>query len=87
VYESLLLCHALAAYPIGDTEEVAAVYTASGARRQGFASAVVAATIADILMRGKRAVYACKKTNVASQRVAEGLGMQPLLETWEIVTG
>ncbi|HEU5014505.1 MAG TPA: GNAT family N-acetyltransferase [Roseiflexaceae bacterium] len=87
VYESLLLCHALAAYPIGDTEEVAAVYTASGARRQGFASAVVAATIADILIRGKRAVYACKKTNVASRRVAEGLGMQPLLETWEIVTG
>jgi GNAT superfamily N-acetyltransferase len=87
VYESMLLCHALAAYPLGDTEEVAAVYTAPGARRQGFASAVVAAVIADIAGRGRRAVYACKKTNVASQRVAEGLGLVPLLETWEVVTG
>ncbi len=86
VYELMLLCHALAAYPIGDTEEVAAVYTAPGARRQGFASAVVAATIADIVGRGRRAVYACKKSNVASQRVAEGLDMLPLLETWEVVT-
>jgi GNAT superfamily N-acetyltransferase len=87
VYQSMLLGHALAAYPLGDTEEVAAVYTAPGARRQGFASAVVAATVADIVGRRRRAVYACKKTNLASQRVAEGLGMLPLLETWEIVTG
>lgn len=87
VYESMLLCHALAAYPVGDTEEIAAVYTAPGARRQGFASAVVAATIADSVGRRRRAVYACRKTNVASQRVAEGLDMQPLLETWEVMTG
>lgn len=86
VYEKMLLCHAMAAYPIGDTEEIAAVFTAPGARRQGFASAVVAATAADILAHGKRAVYVCKKTNRASQRVAEGLGMALLLETWELVT-
>lgn len=86
VSDGMLLCHALAAYPLGDIDEVAAVYTAPGARRQGLASAVVAAVVADIVGRGRRAAYACKKTNVASQRVAEGLGMLPLLETWEVVT-
>ena len=85
--EGMLLCHALAGYPLGDVEEVAAVYTAPGARRQGFASAVVAAVVADIVRRGRRAAYACKKTNLASQGVAEGLGLLPLLETWEVVTG
>src|SRR5205085_10542013 len=52
VRRGALLCHALAAYPIGDTEEVAAVYTAPQARRQGLASAVAAAAIADIAARG-----------------------------------
>lgn len=81
-----LLCHALAAYPIGDTEEVAAVYTARQARGQGLASAVVAATIADIIGRGHRAIYATTKTNIASQNVAKGLGLAPLFESWDIVT-
>jgi len=87
VSEGMLLCHALAAYPLSDIDEVAAVYTAPSARRQGLASAVVATVVADIVQRGRRAVYACKKVNVASQGVAEGLGLMPLLETWEIVTG
>lgn len=80
-----LLGHALAAYPIGDTEEVAAVFTAPEARRRGIASACAAAVIADIQARGKRAVYVSRKNNHASIAVAQGLGMLPLLETWEIV--
>ncbi|GAB4216804.1 MAG: hypothetical protein OHK0022_58390 [Roseiflexaceae bacterium] len=78
-----LLGHALAAYPVGAFEEVAAVFTAPPVRRQGIASAVVAAAAADILARGLRATYVCRKTNTASRRVAEGLGFAPLLETWE----
>lgn len=81
-----LLSHALAAYPIGDTEEVAAVYTAQQARGQGLASAVVAAAIDDILARDHRAIYATTRTNIASQNVAKGLGLAPLFETWDILT-
>ena len=86
VDRSTLLSYAMAAYPIGDTEEVASVFTAPRVRGQGFARAVVTATVRDIQSRGLRAVYATKKTNLASQMVAAGLGMQPLLETWEILT-
>jgi len=81
-----LLSHALAAYPIGDTEEVAAVYTAPQARGRGLASAVVAATAADIVSRGLRAVYATTRANVASQQVATSVGLKPLFETWDIPT-
>lgn len=82
---STLLSYAMAAYPIGDTEEVASVFTAPHARGRGLARAVVTATVVDIQSRGLRAVYATKKTNLASQGVATGLGMQLLLETWEIL--
>ncbi|HWQ16108.1 MAG TPA: GNAT family N-acetyltransferase [Roseiflexaceae bacterium] len=81
-----LLAHALAAYPLADTEEVSAVFTAPRARRQGLASAVAAAAIADITGRGRRAIYVTRKTNIASRRVAERLGMALMFETWEIVT-
>ena len=87
VQGNTLLCHALAAYPIADTEEVSAVFTAPRARRRGLARAVVATTIADIVRRGSRAVYVTSKTNVASQRVAEALRLAPLQETWEVVIG
>lgn len=83
VADGVLLGHALAAYPVGDVDEVAAVFTAPHARRRGIARSVVAAALADIVARGRRATYVCKKTNIASQRVAEGLGFVPLLETWE----
>lgn len=86
VERGALLSHALAAYPIGDTEEVSAVYTAPAARGQGLASAVAAATIADIAAHQRRAIYVTSKTNIASQRVAAGLGLTPLFETWEIAT-
>lgn len=79
-----LLCHALAAYPIGDTEEVAAVRTAPQARRQGLASAVVAATSADICAQGRRATYVTRKENTASQGVAMSLGFVRLCETIEV---
>ncbi len=78
-----LVGHALAAYPVGYFEEVAAVFTAPQRRRQGIASAVVAAAAADILARGQRATYVCRKTNTASRHVAESLGFALLLETWE----
>ena len=84
VADGVLLGHALAAYPVGQTEEVAAVFTAPTARRQGIASTVVAAAAADIAARGHRATYVCRKTNLASQRVAEGLGFRLLVETWEL---
>lgn len=86
VDRSTLLSYAMAAYPVGDIEEVASVFTAPPARGQGFARDVVTATVLDIQSRGLRAIYATKKTNLASQRVAVGLNMQPLLETWEILT-
>jgi GNAT superfamily N-acetyltransferase len=81
-----LLCHALAAYPLGDTEEISAVFTAPAARRQGLARAVVAATLADIHDRGRRPVYIAAVRNLPSQRLAEGLGMTLLYQTSEIVT-
>lgn len=80
-----LLGHAVAAYPIANTEEVSAVFTAPEARRRGVASACAAATVANIQARGKQAVYVSRKANRASIRVAEGLGMQRLFETWEFV--
>lgn len=86
VADGALLCHALAAYPLGDTEEISAVFTAPNARRRGLASAVVAATAADILRRGCRPIYVTARTNRASRRVAENLGFRPLGESWEIVT-
>jgi predicted GNAT family acetyltransferase len=86
VESDALLGHALAAYPIADTEEVAAVFTAPDARRRGIASALAAAAIADITARGLRAIYVTKKHNIASRRVATRLGLTQLFETWEIVT-
>ncbi|NOK59074.1 MAG: hypothetical protein GFH27_549349n69 [Chloroflexi bacterium AL-W] len=82
---STLLSYAMAAYPIGDTEEVASVFTAPHVRGHGLARAVVTATVSDIQSRGMRAIYATKKTNLASQGVAMGLGMRLRLETWEIL--
>ncbi|MEN9936953.1 MAG: acetyltransferase [Chloroflexota bacterium] len=79
-----LLCHALAAYPIGDTEEVSAVFTAPRARRRGLATDVAGAAAADIVGRGHRAVYVAARSNIASRQVAEGLGMRLMYETWEV---
>lgn len=84
VEDQRLLGHAVAAYPIGDTEEVSAVFTAPEARRRGIARACVAVAIADIQARGLRAVYVSRKHNHASIAVAKGLGMARLLQTWEI---
>ena len=86
VEDGRLLGHAVASYPIADTEEVAAVFTAPEARRRGVASACAAAAITNIRERGKRAVYVSRKNNAASIAVAEGLGMRRLCETWEIET-
>ncbi len=80
-----LLAHALAAYPVADIDEVAAVFTAPAHRQRGFARAVAGAAAADCLARGRRALYTCHKTNLASQAVALALGFVPLGETWELV--
>lgn len=85
VEDGRLLGHAVAAYPIANTEEVSAVFTAPEARRRGIASACTAAAIANIQARGKQAIYVSRKDNLASINVAEGLGMERLFETWEIV--
>jgi hypothetical protein len=79
-----LLAHALAAYPIGDSDEVAAVYTAAQARRRGLASCVAAAVISDARGRDRRAFYIASRTNQASQAVALGLGLRQIAETWEM---
>jgi GNAT superfamily N-acetyltransferase len=85
VRSGALLCHALAAYPIGDTEEISAVFTAPQARRQGLARAVVAATLSDIRSRRQRPVYIAAVRNLPSRRLAEGLGMTLLYQTSEIM--
>lgn len=62
---------AMAANVTDWTEEVMSVWTAPRHRKQGLATAVVAATAADIIIRGKTAIYVAAVTNRASQRVAE----------------
>jgi GNAT superfamily N-acetyltransferase len=83
----VLVAHALAAYPIGDGDEVAALYTAGRARRRGIGSAVVAAVIGDIRSRGRRAFYVASRNNLPSRQLAERLGLCQLAETWDIVLG
>jgi FR47-like protein len=80
-----LIAHALAAYPIGGAEEVAAVYTAGRARRMGVASAVVGCTIADIRSHGLAAYYVASRNNLPSRRLAERIGLRQLAESWEIL--
>jgi RimJ/RimL family protein N-acetyltransferase len=58
------------------TEEVMSVWTAPRHRGQGLATAVVARTAADIVARGKSAIYVAAEINRASQRVAEKVGFQ-----------
>ena len=62
------------------TEEVMSVWTAPRRRGQGLATAVVAAAAADILSRGKTAIYVAAVTNRASQRVAIKVGFQPVYD-------
>jgi GNAT superfamily N-acetyltransferase len=84
---STLLAHALAAYPLGESDEVAALYTAGRARRRGIGSAVVTAVIDDSRARGRRAFYVASRHNRASRQLAEQLGLRLLTETYEIVLG
>ncbi len=71
-----VVARAMAAYATGWTEEVAAVWTAPRARGRGLATAVVAATAADILTRRPFATYAARTNNAASLRVAEKVGFR-----------
>lgn len=82
-----LVAHALAAYPIDDSDEVAAVYTSASVRRRGVGSAVVAAVIGDIRARHRRAFYVASRNNLASRQLAEQLGLRTLAETWDVVVG
>lgn len=74
VRDGRLVARAMAAYATGHTEEVAAVWTAHRWRGRGLATAVVAATAADILTRVPLATYAVRPDNLASRRVAEKVG-------------
>jgi GNAT superfamily N-acetyltransferase len=80
-----LLAHALAAYPIGGAEEVAAVYTAGRARRHGIAATVVGRAIADIRSHGREAYYVASRSNIPSRRLAERIGLRQIAESWEIL--
>ena len=57
------------------------VWTAPRRRGQGLATAVVATAAADILSRGKTAIYVAAVTNRASQRVAVKVGFQRAYDT------
>lgn len=61
-------------YPTALTEEVRAVWVHEPWRRQGLGRAVVASATADILARGRTAVYGAGADNVPSQRLAESVG-------------
>lgn len=76
-----LIAHAIAANTTDWTEEVMSVWTAPRQRGQGLATAVVATTAADIVSRGKIAIYVAAVTNRASQRVAVNVGFQPSYDT------
>ncbi len=72
-----LIAHAIAANTTDWTEEVMSVWTAPRRRGQGLATAVVATAAADILSRGKTAIYVAAVTNRASQHVATNVGFRP----------
>jgi GNAT superfamily N-acetyltransferase len=76
-----VVAHACAANGTEWTEEVMSVWTAPRRRGQGLATAVVAATAADILSRGKTAIYVAAIANRASQRVAAKVGFQRAYDT------
>jgi len=75
-----LVAHAIAANRTEWTEEVMSVWTAPRQRGRGLATAVVATVAADILSRGKTAIYVTAVSNRASQRVAIHVGFRPSYE-------
>ena len=79
--DNRLIAHAIAANTTDWTEEVMSVWTAPRRRGQGLATAVVTTATADILSRGKIAIYVAAVTNRASQRVAIKVGFQPSYDT------
>jgi GNAT superfamily N-acetyltransferase len=85
IQHNTLLAHALAAYPIGDSDEIAAVFTAAHVRRRGVGAAVVSAVIEDSRRRGRRAFYVAYRTNLASCGLAERMGLAHIAQTWELV--
>ncbi len=81
IIENRIVAHACAANGTAWTEEVMSVWTAPRRRGQGLATAVVAAAAADILNRGKTAIYVAAVANRASQRVATKVGFQSAYDT------
>lgn len=69
---------AAAGYPTALTEEVRAVWVADPWRRQGLGRAVVASATADILARGRIAVYETSADNAPSQGLAESVRYTPV---------
>ena len=62
-----------------DIWEIAGVRTVEAARRQGHARRVVTAALSAILARGGRPRYVTERTNTASIRLAESLGLTAFL--------
>ncbi len=81
IVEDRVVAHAFAANETDWTEEVMSVWTAPRWRGRGLAPAVVAVAAADILRRGKTAIYVAAITNRASQRVAVKVGFQRSYDT------
>lgn len=81
IIENRVVAHAFAANVTDWTEEVMSVWTAPRWRGQGLATTVVATAAADILSRGKTAIYVAAVTNLASQRVAIKTGFQRAYDT------
>ncbi|MFN2185725.1 MAG: GNAT family N-acetyltransferase [Anaerolineae bacterium] len=60
----------------GQGSQTIDIWTAPGHRRQGLGTLVAAAVIAKSLSDGYAPFWICDKANVASRRLAEGLGFQ-----------
>jgi ribosomal protein S18 acetylase RimI-like enzyme len=80
IADNRVIAHAVAANETVWTEEVMSVWTAPRRRGQGLATAVVAATAADIIARGKTAIYVAAVANRASQRVATKVGFRAVYD-------
>ncbi|MCV2393841.1 GNAT family N-acetyltransferase [Actinotalea sp. M2MS4P-6] len=70
---------AFSSFPIYDGVEIG-IETVPWARRQGLGAAVAAAMIDDVLDRGSVPLWACRRGNESSYRLAMRLGFVPALE-------
>jgi RimJ/RimL family protein N-acetyltransferase len=63
----------------------AGVWTQPDHRRRGYASAVTAAWVAQVLETGRIAFYSTSRDNLASQGLAARLGLRPIGWMWQLM--